>query len=105
MIDDFSFADTITGDILFAPSPIVFLKEDKVWDVVLAKVWKELRNYELPWRYMTVEQCIISFLVALLILISSTYDVYSDGRLAQTFIVGAYYIYYSHSRVSTKYMR
>ena len=53
---------------------------------------------------MTVEQCIISFLVALLILISSTYDVYSDGRLAQSFIVGAYYIYYSHSRVSTKYI-
>ena len=101
-----SFLDTESGQVFTAPSEkeqqlseskiIWNIYDEKVWRVDYEQVWLEFVNYEVPWVRFTMKQCATNFLIALLILLISDFDVYSDYNLAISYINGANYIYYTN---------
>ena len=96
--------DTTTGQVL-TPNPgarVVTLKDSsiiwlvfaaKIWNVRLDKVLEEIKNHELPWKHLSIKQCLINFCLALLLLCMSNFDVYSDINVAYDYIDGATYFY------------
>ena len=64
-----------------------------IWIVSLRKVWEELKNYQFPWKKLSTKQCLINFVLALVMLYLSNFDVYSDGIVAYDYIAGAPYFY------------
>ena len=96
--------DVTTGQVL-TPEPgarVVTIKDsniiwqvfaEMIWIVSLRKVWEELKNYQLPWKKLSIKQCLINFVLALVMLYLSNFDVYSDGIVAYDYIAGTTYIY------------
>ena len=96
--------DTTTGHVL-TPAPdarVVTIRDshiiwqvfaDMIWNLSLAKVWEELKNYKLPWKHLSTKQCLINFVVALVLFCMSNFDVYSDGIVAHDYIAGANYFF------------
>ena len=96
--------DTTTGQVL-TPAPgarVVTIKDsniiwqvfaEMIWIVSLRKVWEELKNYQLPWKKLSIKQCLINFFLAMIMLYLSNFDVYSDINLAHDYIAGAPYFY------------
>ena len=96
--------DVTTGQVL-TPEPgarVVTIKDsniiwqvfaEMIWIVSLRKVWEELKNYQLPWKKLSIKQCLINFVLALVMLYLSNFDVYSDGIVAYDYIAGATYFY------------
>ena len=96
--------DITTGQVL-TPAPgarVVTIKDsniiwqvfaEMIWIVSLRKVWEELKNYQLPWKKLSIKQCLINFVLALVMLYLSNFDVYSDGIVAYDYIAGATYFY------------
>ena len=66
---------------------------EMIWIVSLRKVWEELKNYQLPWKKLSIKQCLINFVLALVMLYLSNFDVYSDGIVAYDYIAGTTYFY------------
>ena len=64
-----------------------------IWNLSLAKVWEELKNYKLPWKHLGIKQCLINFVLALMLFCMSNFDVYSDGIVAHDYIAGANYYF------------
>ena len=56
---------------------------DKVWKINWAELWKELKNWELPWRELEFGDFGKTFIGALIPVLSSNWDVYSDGQLGR----------------------
>ena len=96
--------DITTGQVL-TPAPgakVVTIKdsniiwqvfEEMIWIVSLRKVWEELKNYQLPWKELSIKQCLINFVLAVVMLYLSNFDVYSDINVAHDYIAGATYFY------------
>ena len=96
--------DVTTGQVL-TPEPgarVVTIKDsniiwqvfaEMIWIVSLRKVWEELKNYQLPWKKLSIKQCLINFVLALVMLYLSNFDVYSDGIVAYDYIAGTTYFY------------
>ena len=96
--------DTTTGHVL-TPTPdarVVTIRDshiiwqvfaEMIWNLSLAKVWKELKNYKLPWKHLSIKQCLINFVLALVLFCMSNFDVYSDGIVAHDYIAGANYLF------------
>ena len=96
--------DITTGQVLtLAPGArVVTIKDshiiwqvfaEMIWMVSLRKVWEELKNYQLPWKKLSIKQCLINFVLALVMLYLSNFDIYSDGIVAYDYIAGANYNY------------
>ena len=96
--------DITTGQVLtLAPGArVVTIKDsniiwqvyaEMIWIVSLRKVWEELKNYQLPWKKLSIKQCLINFVLALVMLYLSNFDIYSDGIVAYDYIAGATYFY------------
>ena len=97
--------DTTTGQVL-TPAPgarVVTIKDsniiwqvfaEMIWVVSLRKVWEELKNYQLPWKKLSIKQCLVNFVLALVMLYLSNFDVYSDCIVAYDYIAGTTYFYY-----------
>ena len=96
--------DITTGQVL-TPAPgarVVTIKDsniiwqvfaEMIWIVSLRKVLEELKNYQLPWKKLSIKQCLINFVLALVMLYLSNFDVYSDGIVAYDYIAGVTYFY------------
>ena len=96
--------DITTGQVL-TPAPgarVVTIKDsniiwqvfaEMVWMVSLRKVWEELKNYQLPWKNLSIKQCLINFVLALVMLYLSNFDVLSDYNVAHDYIAGTTYFY------------
>jgi hypothetical protein len=96
--------DVTTGQVL-TPEPgarVVTIKDsniiwqvfaEMIWIVSLRKVWEELKNFQLPWKKLSIKQCLINFILALVMLYLSNFDVYSDGIVAYDYIAGTTYLY------------
>ena len=96
--------DITTGQVLtLAPGArVVTIKDsniiwqvyaEMIWIVSLRKVWEELKNYQLPWKKLSIKQCLINFVLALVMLYLSNFDIYSDGIVAYDYIAGTTYFY------------
>ena len=107
IIFSISILDTVditTGQV-FNPAPgarVVTIKDsniiwqvfaERIWIVSLRKVWEELKNYQLPWKKLSIKQCLINFVLALVMLYLSNFDVYSDSIIAYDYIAGKTYLY------------
>ena len=63
---------------------------DQDWQLLKS----EFVNWVGPWTYLSLGQFTIIFVIALASLISSNFDVWSDGLLAHEYYFGTYYVYY-----------
>ena len=97
--------DITTGQVL-TPAPgarVVTIKDsniiwqvfaEMIWIVSLRKVWEELKNYQLPWKKLSIKQCLINFSLAMVTLYLSNFDIYSDINVAYDYIAGTTYFYF-----------
>ena len=107
-----SFAlDKIIGDLRLDPPTKPEEKTDIIWETKSRlgdQDWQLLKtefvNWVGPWTYLSRGQFVIIFVIALASLISSNFDMWSDGLLSHEYFFGTYYVYYflnqSHTTIS-----
>ena len=97
-----SFAlDKRIGDLRIAPAMKPEEKTDITWETKSRlgyQDWQllktEFANWVGPWTYLSLGEFAIIFVIALVSLISSNFDIWSDGQLSYTYFFGSIYEFY-----------
>ena len=74
-------------------SKIIWKSRERIWEIDWYILWYELKNFEVPWKFLSLGQFLKSFVIACVHLILSTGDIISDGLLAHAYLHGTEYRY------------
>ena len=103
--------DKRIGDLRLDPPMKPEEKTDITWQIKSRlgdQDWQllktEFTGWVGPWTYLSLGQFAIIFVIALASLISSNFDMWSDGLLAHEYYFGTYYVYYFLNQSSPTYI-
>ena len=93
--------DKVIGDLRLDPAMKPEEKTDIIWETKYRlgdHDWQLLKtefvNWVGPWTYLSLGEFAIIFVIALVSLISSNFDIWSDGQLSYTYFFGSIYEFY-----------
>ena len=93
--------DKIIGDLRLDPTKKPEEKTDITWETKSRlgdQDWQLLKtefvNWVGPWTYLSLGEFVIIFVIALVSLISSNFDIWSDGQLSYAYFFGTIYQFY-----------